>query len=116
MWRAFREEGYPIISSWIDEAGPGETASMRDLWHRISQETRAPACVLFAPPEDGPWRGALVEVGMVLGRGGRVFVASGASHVHLGSWVWLPGVTLCADPRDGLNNAVSFLQALENVP
>jgi hypothetical protein len=109
MWRAFRDEGFPIVSTWIDEAGPGESPSMADLWRRCTEETRAPALVLHAPPEDGPWKGAFIEAGMVLGRGGRVFIAG--PHAHLGSWVWAPGICICADPRDALNQALAFVQA-----
>lgn len=38
MWQRERELGAPIISTWIDEAGEGETASMSELWERITRE------------------------------------------------------------------------------
>lgn len=111
MWLAFRSEGFPIVSSWIDEVGSGETLSFRDLWTRILAETMVPALVLYAPPQDSPWKGAFIEAGMVLGRGGRVFIACDGSHQHLGSWVWTPGVTICADVRDALRAAQAFVEA-----
>jgi hypothetical protein len=31
IWKKYREAGAPIISTWIDEAGENETASMYEL-------------------------------------------------------------------------------------
>lgn len=82
MWRKLRDEGAPIISSWIDEAGEGETDSFEDLWDRIRMEVgSARLLVLYAEPDDFPLKGALIEVGMALGFDKRVHVV-------------LPGVTL----------------------
>src|SRR5438093_12904578 len=30
-WRSLRDAGWPIISTWIDEAGPGQSRSLRSL-------------------------------------------------------------------------------------
>jgi hypothetical protein len=107
MWRTLRGLGYPVVSTWIDEVEPN---TMRDLWTRITDETRAAALVLYAPPENAPWEGAFVKVGMALGRGCRVFIAG--PYEHLGSWVWAPGITLCADVVDALHAAKAYVDAL----
>jgi hypothetical protein len=68
MWRALRNDGWRIASTWIDEAGEGETASFADLWHRIEDEIRnSDGLILYAEREDFPLKGALVEVGIALG-------------------------------------------------
>ena len=73
MWRKLRDEGAPIISPWIDEAGEDETASFEELWDRIHGEiSRSTFLVLYAESSDFPLKGALVEVGMALGLGIRV--------------------------------------------
>lgn len=64
MWRAMRDAGWRIVSSWIDEAGEGETASFADLWHRIEDEVRrSDGLILYAERDDFPLKGALIEVG-----------------------------------------------------
>lgn len=67
MWRAVRADGYRITSTWIDEAGPGETHDMAELWERIAREVATSArLVLYIEPADFPLKGALVEAGMAL--------------------------------------------------
>lgn len=68
MWRKLRSAGWLITSTWIDEAGEGETASFADLWHRIEVEIKASdGLILYAERDDFPLKGALIEVGMALG-------------------------------------------------
>jgi hypothetical protein len=65
-WKELRAAGHPIISTWIDEAGPGETSDFPDLWTRCIDE--ASACdALIVYCEDGETlKGAWVEVGAAL--------------------------------------------------
>lgn len=92
MWRELRERGVPIVSSWIDEAGEGETASNRELWLRIDNEIgRSEALVLYVEPGDFPLKGALVEVGMALARSLPVFIVAPGVELDkslrpIGSW------------------------------
>ena len=67
-WRRLRDEdGYKITSSWIDEAGVGQSSDLGELWERIVREvTRSERLVLYVEPDDFPLKGALVEVGMAL--------------------------------------------------
>lgn len=72
-WRELRASGIPIISTWIDEAGPGESASMVDLWDRcINEAGAADALILYR--EDGEeLKGAIAETGAALLAGKPVF-------------------------------------------
>lgn len=66
IWLRLRAEGYPIISTWIDEAGPGESKCLRDLWMRcVAEAASCKALLLYAEPEDA-LKGAWVEVGAAL--------------------------------------------------
>lgn len=85
MWRRFRDQGFRIVSSWIDEDGQGQTDDLAELWQRISDEVAGSyGVVLYAEAEDFPLKGALIEVGIALGLNKPVVVC-------------LPNVTL--DPR-----------------
>lgn len=73
-WKELRASGVPIISTWIDEAGIGETKSFEDLWRRCIDETAsAERLVVYA--EDGDeLKGGLVEVGAALASGTPVWI------------------------------------------
>jgi hypothetical protein len=65
-WRALRDRGVPIISSWIDEAGEGQTADYRELSARCLVEIAdATAVLLYCEPGE-ILKGALLEVGAAL--------------------------------------------------
>lgn len=104
MWRRFRDQGVNITSTWIDEAGEGETACNAELWTRIEREVReADALVLYARADDFPLKGALVEVGMALALGRVVYVCAPDVQLDphslrpLGSWAKHPLVTFVDD-------------------
>ena len=67
-WRQLRDvDGWKITSSWIDEAGFGETPDLAALWVRIESEiARSERLIFYVEPEDFPLKGALVEVGMAI--------------------------------------------------
>lgn len=68
-WRALRASGVPVISTWIDEAGVGETADFSDLWLRcIGEASRAEAVLLFREPGE-VLKGAFIEAGAALACG-----------------------------------------------
>lgn len=96
MWRAFRDiVGWRISSTWIDEAGEGETLDFTSLWHRIENEIRiSDGLILYAENEDFPLKGAFVEVGMAIGMQKPVAVVLTSDIIleersmkPLGSWV-----------------------------
>lgn len=93
MWKRLRLE-YPIVSTWIDEAGPGETKDFDDLWERIRKEiASARAFVLYAVAQDFPLKGALIEAGMAVALEKPVYVALEGVELEprsmrpIGSWV-----------------------------
>ena len=95
MWREHREQGQPIISSWIDEAGEGQSSDLVDLWKRcIGEAENAGAVILYHDHRDTPLKGALVEVGAALAKGVPVYVVSDAVPL-LGSFTNHPLVSVC---------------------
>lgn len=95
-WRSLREQGYPIISTWIDEACYGETKELCELWGHIRSEIVQCTAFVFLVRgmNDFPFKSALVEVGMALALGKHVFVAlenvvlqEGRTTRPIGSWV-----------------------------
>lgn len=69
LWRALRDQGYPIISTWIDEAGEGESRSLSDLWVRcIRESSRCAVLLLYVEPGD-VLKGAHAEAGVALSHG-----------------------------------------------
>jgi hypothetical protein len=100
MWQRYRA-GFPIISSWIDEAGEGETADLGELWQRIEAEIRGcKAMVFYAGVTDVPLKGAYIEAGMALAMGKPVFAVldlmlEPRSMRPIGSWLNHPLVTMC---------------------
>lgn len=94
QWRRIRDGGgLNIISSWIDEAGEGETENFDELWERIYKEIVA--CdyfILYAPNSDAAWKGALIETGAAIALGKKVYVVApgpfeGRTMRPLGSWI-----------------------------
>jgi hypothetical protein len=99
MWKELRAQGFNIISSWIDEAEPGATTGLGELWERIAQEiASADGLVLYVEADDFPLKGALIEVGIALGLGKPIHVVmpdlepSAPSYRPIGSWIMHPSV------------------------
>lgn len=71
-WRAIRATGRRVVSTWIDEAGVGETSSFEDLWKRcITEASQADYLIVFRQPGE-VLKGAFVEVGAALSSGRKV--------------------------------------------
>lgn len=95
MWREMRASGYPIVSTWIDEAGPGQTSDMSALWSRIENEIRScSGLILYVERGDLPLKGAFVECGMAIAMGRPVAVVCREPEAYLGSWLKHPCVTV----------------------
>ncbi len=73
-WRFLRDKvGEPIISTWIDEAGAGESGDLADLWRRcILEASTAEVLILYREPDD-VLKGGWVELGAALASGVTVF-------------------------------------------
>lgn len=107
-WRALRDAGVPVVSTWIDEAGAGESTSLVDLWRRcVAEASSAATFVLYHEPGDDPLKGAFVEAGAALAAGVPVFVVGHPP----GSWVNHPLVRRYAD----LDSAMRAAAAAEPV-
>lgn len=111
MWRELRSQGWQIESSWIDEAGEGETPDFTELWDRIMREIRVSRkVVLYAEQDDFPLKGAILEAGIALGMGKPVICClpgvklEGRTFRPLGSWIKHRNVIRC----DWLPDAMSY--------
>lgn len=72
-WKMLRSAGLPIVSTWIDEAGPGESKSLRDLWRRCIAEASSAEVVIVYRLTDEELKGAWVEVGAAVAVGVPVY-------------------------------------------
>lgn len=95
LWQDLRSRGANIISTWIDEAGEGETSSFSELWNRIQLEVAGcNRLVFYVEPDDFPMKGALIEVGMALSLNknvwvlGKGIIIDGRTARPLGSWIY----------------------------
>ena len=111
MWRDLRAGGWNITSTWIDEAGEGETEDLTELWDRIEEEIRsADGLILFAHGSDFPLKGAIVEAGMAIGMGKHVAIVlvdcelEKRSMRPLGSWAAHPRCVLCESLDEALES------------
>jgi hypothetical protein len=112
-WRRLRDDdGWKITSSWIDEAGAGESSDLGSLWSRIEAEiARSERLILYVETEDFPLKGALIEVGMALAHRIPIrVVAPGVvldpvSFRPIGSWVRHPLVTFCDTMDEALEGS-----------
>lgn len=84
MWKALRERGVPIISTWIDEAGPGETADLSELWTRCVREVENSTALLLYKEEADVLKGAWVELGVALSCDIRVSAVGIGNDVSVG--------------------------------
>lgn len=72
-WRELRSNGLPINSTWIDEAGEGESKDLADLWRRcISEASSASALLIYREPGE-ILKGAWIEMGVALAAGVPVY-------------------------------------------
>jgi hypothetical protein len=112
MWRDLRKSGVEITSTWIDEAGEGESACLTDLWRRIMWEVKeADALILYVEQDDFPLKGALIEIGAAMALGKRVLVVAPGVELEprsmrpLGSWAMHPLVTFHETMTHALQHA-----------
>ena len=110
MWRAFRDQGYKISSTWIDEAEPGQTKDRAELAGRCIREVfNADALVLYCEPDE-ILKGALIELGVAFNGESNVFgifMVGARDNVSLSSSVFLehPIVFHCATVEEAIEEA-----------
>lgn len=107
-WKQLRNQGIQVISTWIDEAGPGESQDLSDLWWRcISESSEADATIVYR--EEGEvLKGAFIEVGSALASG-KIVVAVGYWHDNM-SFLNHPGVVRA----ETVKAALQYLEGLRN--
>jgi hypothetical protein len=113
QWKRLRDvDGWHIVSTWIDEAGEGETDDFSELWVRIETEIKqSERLILYVKEGDFPIKGALIEVGIALAAGVPIYVfAPGVtietrSRRPIGSWMDHPLVTLVTSMDEALAGA-----------
>lgn len=112
-WRKLRDvDGWKITSSWIDEAGAGESEDLGALWVRIAGEvSRSERLVLYVEPDDFPLKGALVEVGIAMAHLIPIFIVAPGVTLEprsmrpIGSWVCHPSVKFVGSMDEALEGA-----------
>jgi len=112
-WKHLRDvEGCHIISSWIDEAGEGETDDFGELWVRIEAEVKsAERVIVYAEPDDFPLKGAYVEAGIAISAGVPIFVVTPGVEIEprscrpIGSWISHPLVNVVPSIEAALEGA-----------
>ena len=72
LWRSMRAKGYAITSTWIDEAGEGQTSDYTELAERCLQDIKAADFLLLYCKPGQLLKGALIEAGMALALGKEV--------------------------------------------
>lgn len=72
-WVALRATGLEISSTWIDEAGKGQSISWSDLWGRTFSEIKQSKALVFYGEEGEVQEGTLVEIGAAIASGIPVF-------------------------------------------
>lgn len=88
-----------IISTWIDEAGPGQTVDKAELAQRCIEEVKASDLfVLFCKPGEH-LKGALVELGAALAYNKEVRCVGNCASlspvfINHKLWRWFPSVEL----------------------
>jgi len=102
-WRELRAQGVPLISTWIDEAGKGETKSFSDLWDRCVLEA-CTSYVLVAYREPGEiQKGSFIEIGAALAMRVPVFIVGYEEEQF--SFRHHPRVTSCSTLQEALTLA-----------
>ena len=97
-WRMLRAAGLRVVSTWIDEAGVGETDDFSDLWSRcVAEAASADVLICYREPDE-VLKGAFVEVGAAIATGTPV-LAVGCDEF---SFVNHPLVTCYATIEDAL--------------
>jgi hypothetical protein len=109
-WQDLRREGVPIISTWIDESGEGETEDWGALWARsINEASDAAALVVYNEPGER-MKGALTEIGAALAHDVQVFWVGPTVDPDGKEYTVVrhPLVTRCVSLQHALNRAESL--------
>lgn len=106
-WRIARNVlGYPIVSTWINEAGEGETSDFADLWNRcLSEAAGADVLILYHHSDNDVLKGAFIELGAALSHGRKVIVVGNPP----GTWPAHPNVERAESMEAALKRAAAIV-------
>ena len=110
-WLAMRDAGYPVISTWIEESGEGQTLDWPDLWTRCISEASKAAVLVLVCRDGDTLKGAWAEVGAALANGRRVLAVG----IEAFSIRHHPLVTLCENEGEAFS-AAAILAAIPLTP
>lgn len=104
-WRMLRDMGgLNVTSTWIDEAGPGESKDVADLARRCVEEAKAAdRLILYCEPGE-LHKGSLIEVGAALAAGVPVYCV-GTCESLSDTFARHPLWTQCEDIWDALGKS-----------
>lgn len=99
-WRRLRDKaGYQIISTWIDEAKPGQSEDLADLWTRCVDEAKSASCLILYREDGDDLKGAWVELGVALAACVPLIIAIGIGRFTVASH---PRIRLCSSMENAL--------------
>jgi hypothetical protein len=108
-WRKLREDGYIIVSTWIDEIVSGDLGL---LWSRIENEIEfSERLILYVEPDDFPLKGTLVEAGIAIAKKVPIYIVAPnvlidqSTFRPIGSWINHPLVKIVDTVEEALLNA-----------
>jgi hypothetical protein len=103
-WLQLREEGVPIVSTWIDEAGVGQSRSLSDLAKRCIDEAASCTHFILYCERGELLKGALLECGAALANNRPVYCIG-----HCSSISRVFENHPCWHSCDSLEDALSYL-------
>lgn len=108
LWKELRASGIPIISPWIDEAGPGESSDLSDLWVRCVREASKAACVVVYCEEGDLLKGGYVEIGAALTCGVPILAVGMPEELTI---LHHPLVKIMPDLKSAIDQAVEIVRS-----
>lgn len=100
-WRELRDSGVNIVSTWIDEVGPGETKNPTELVQRCISEVKECDCVMLYIAEGDEPKGAFIEAGAALAFGKPIKLV--APRYRIGIFQHHPSISHFMTVADALN-------------
>ena len=74
-WRKLAEEGWPLCCSWIFmDLDPEDSNQMSQAWEQMIDDCKRSRILIIYREEGEQLKGGLIEIGAVLGNGGRIFL------------------------------------------